>query len=162
MAETYEFKVIYAQVPGIEKILAGNLDAAIEVLESRAKNVDNHYVADEQATLCALYVQKGKLDAARRICDAAVDIDQSDAAYNNRGVLRVHVGDTAGALEDFDRARVLPDDQLRYVEELKMGNARLMASRNFAVAIEYIDKRSTNKPTMAGAVSGANIEDLNN
>ena len=162
MAETYEFKVLYADVPGVEKALAGNLDAAIEILESKAANIDNHYVADEQATLCALYAAKGKLDAARKTCDAAVDIGQSDIAYNNRGVLRARLGDTAGALEDFDRARVLPDDQRRYIEELKTGSARIMASRNFAVATEYIEKRSTIKPTMVGNISGAHIEDLDN
>ncbi len=162
MAETWEFKVLYADVPGVEKALAGNLDAAIEILESRATNIDNHYVADEQATLCALYVAKGKLDAARKTCNAAVEIEQSDIAYNNRGVLRARLGDTAGALEDFDRARVRPDDWRRYIEELHRGNARLMASRNFAVATKYIEKRAANKPTMAGNISGAHIEDLAN
>ena len=162
MAETWEFKVLYADVPGVEKALAGNLDAAIEILESKSTNIDNHYVADEQATLCALYVAKGKLDAARKTCDAAVEIDRSDLAHNNRGVLRVHLGDTAGALEDFDRARILPDDQQRYIEELKRGNTRFMASRNFMVAIEYTETRSNNKRTMAGAVTGARIEDLAN
>ena len=162
MADTWEFKVLYADVPGIEKALAGNLDAAIEVLESKSTNIDNHYVADEQATLCALYVAKGKLDAARKTCDAAVEIDQSNIAHNNRGVLRLHLGDTAGALEDFDRARILPDDQNRYIEELQRGDARFMAGRNFAVATEYIEKRSTNRRTMAGNISGAHIEDLTN
>ncbi len=162
MAETYEFKVLYADVPGVEKALAGNLDAAIEILESKAANIDNHYVADEQATLCALYVAKGKLDAARKTCYAAVDIGQSNLAYNNRGVLRARLGDAAGALKDFDRARVLPDDQRRFIEELKRGNARIMASTNFAVATEYIEKRSTIKPTMAGNISGAHVEDLDN
>ena len=162
MAETYEYNVLYAEVPGIDKALAGNLDAAIEVLESSAKNVDNHYVADEQATLCALYVAKGKFNAARTTCDAAVDIDRSDLAYNNRGVLRAHLGDITDALEDFDRARVLPDDQRRYIEELKRDNARLSASRNFVLAVEYIEKRLTNKPTLASAINGANVEDLGN
>ncbi len=159
LAETmavFEFKVLYAEVPGFEKALAGDLDAAIEVLESRAKNVDNPYVADEQATLCALYVVKGKLDAARKTCYAAVDIGQSDLAYNNRGVLRAHLGDTAGALEDFDHARVLPDDQHRFIENLKRGNARLTASRNFAVAVKYSDKHSTNKPTMSVRIENPN------
>ncbi len=162
MAETYEYQLLYAEVPGIDKALAGDLDATIEVLENRAKNVDNPYVTDEQATLCGLYIEKGKLDAARRTCNAAVDIDQSDLAYNNRGVLRAHLGDIAGALEDFDRARVRPGDWRRYIEELHRGSARLLASRNFAVATKYIEKRAAHKPTMAGNISGAHIEDLGN
>ena len=160
MAETWEFKVLYADVPGVEKALAGNLDAAIEILESKATNIDNHYVADEQATLCALYVAKGKIDAARKTCNAAVEIDQSDIAYNNRGVLRARLGDTAGALEDFDHARVLPDDQHRFIENLKRGNARLTASRNFALTTEIVEGHRTKEWTLAGAVKGADIEDL--
>ena len=162
MAGSYEFKVLYAHVPGIEMALAGNIDAAIEVLENRARNVDSYYVADEQATLCALYVVSGQIDAARETCNSAIEIDQSDLAYNNRGVLRVHLGDTVGALEDFDRARVRPEDQHRYIEELKLGNTRLMANRNFTIAVEYNEKRSANKRTMAGTVTGAHIEDLVN
>lgn len=162
MAETYEYQLLYAEVPGIDKALAGDLDATIEVLESRAKNVDNPYVTDEQATLCGLYIEKGKLDAARRTCNAAVDIDQSDLAYNNRGVLRVHLGDTAGALEDFDRARVLPDNQRRYIEELMRTDARLVASSNYAVATEHTVKRDHPGQSLASRVRGASVEELSN
>ena len=44
-AETYNLKVVYAEVPGTAEIRAGNYDAAIEILESRAQDADNHYVA---------------------------------------------------------------------------------------------------------------------
>ncbi len=114
-AELYDFKVVYAEVPGTEEIRAGNHDAAIKILESRAKDANNYYVADELSTLCALYVVIGKLAAARNTCHVAVETDQSHAAYNNRGVLRAHLGDVAGAMEDFERARVLPENQQGYI-----------------------------------------------
>ena len=161
IADTYELRVIFAEGPGAEEYEAGKLDAAIEVLQSREKMADNHYVGEELATLCAFYILKGNLDAAHETCSAAVEIDQSVFAYNNRGVLRMKLGDTVGALEDFDRVRVLPDDQPRYIAQLKESNSRLIASRNFAVASELIERRRTNKPTMAGAVTGAYIEDIN-
>ena len=70
------------------------------------------------------------------------------------------MGDTAGALQDFDRVRILPDDQLRYLEDLKRRDSRLMASRNYAVINDYIDSLLANKITNAGLVQGANIEHL--
>ena len=74
------------------------------------------------------------------------------------------LGDTLGALKDFDRVRILADDQPRYIEQLKESDARLTASRNFALVSEIAakpEKRGINNPTMAGAVKGANIEDIN-
>ena len=161
IADPHEFLVLIGHVPGTEEYDSGDLDAAIELLESREKMADKQRnVGDELATLCAFYILKGNLDAARKTCYAAVGIDQSDLAYNNRGVLRVYLGDTAGALEDFDRTRVLPDDQRRHIEELKRGSARLVASKNFAVTTEIMERRRTKEWTLAGAVKGADIEDL--
>jgi tetratricopeptide (TPR) repeat protein len=162
IAETYEFNVLYAEVPGIDMALAGNPDAAILILERRARDVDNQYAADERATLCALYVVRRRFVDAADKCDAAVDNDHSDMAYNNRGVLRARLGNTPGALEDFDCARVLPEDQSRYIGQLKSANARFMASRNFAMANAYIARHAINRLTMVGAVTGARIEDLEN
>lgn len=153
--------MVYDEGPGTEEYEAGNLDAAIEILESREKMADNPYAGYELATLCAFYILKGNLDAARETCSAAVKIDQSGYAYNNRGVLRAQLGDTVGALEDFDRVRVLADDQPRYIEQSKESHARFIASRNFAVTTEIMERRRANVPTMTGAVNGANIEDMN-
>ncbi len=66
------------------------------------------------------------------------------------------------AMEDFERARVLPDNRQRYVEELMKGDARLIASSNYAVATEYIERRGHLMQTMASPVTGASVEDLNN
>ncbi len=161
LAESYEFHLIFADdVPGMDKYRAGELDAAIEILESRAKMADSQYLGEELASLCGFYIVKGNRDAARETCSAAVEIDPSGSAYNNRAVLRVQLGDTVGALEDFDRIRVIPDNQPRYIEQLMKNDGRLIASRNFALATELIERRSTNKRTMAGDISGANVEDI--
>lgn len=161
LAETYQFQLIFFDDgPGSDEYRAGELDAAIEILESRKKMADNQYVGKELATLCGFYVMKGNLDAARKTCSAAIEIDPRGYAYNNRAVLRMQLGDTVGALEDFDRVRVLADDQPRYIEQLKKGDERLIASRNFALATKLIERRRTNEPKMPGAMNGANVEDI--
>ena len=157
-AETYNFKVVYAEVPGIEEINHGHFDAAIEILESRLKDTNSHHVADELATLCALYIMKRKIAAAHRTCDVAVENDQSAAAYNNRGVLRAHLKNAAGAMEDFARVRVLPAYRQRYFEELTRLEARLLASSNYDVAERYAARRADVGQSLASAVHGASVD----
>ena len=161
IAESYGLQLAVVEVPGTEEYATGKLDAAIEVLESSENMADDYYVGLELATLCAFYILKVNLDAARETCSAAVKIDQSGYAYNNRGVLRAQLGDTVGALEDFDRVRVLADDQPRYIEQSEESHARFIASRNFAVTTEIMERRRANALTMTGVVNGANIEDIN-
>jgi tetratricopeptide (TPR) repeat protein len=160
-AQTYDFKVVYAEVPGIDEIVAGDHDKAIEILETRTGDTNRSILADELATLCALYIVKGKLAVAQKTCDSAVEADRSHTAYNNRGVLRVHLGDPAGAIEDFDRARVLPQHQKRYVEELMMRDARLIATSNYAVAKKMASKRKQPWQALASSIRGASVEDIN-
>jgi len=162
-AEIYEFGLIYAEVPGSTEIRAGNPDAAIKILEDRAQAADKPYVADELATLCALYIAKGQLSAASVTCNDAVENDRSKAAYNNRGVFRTQLGDTSGAMEDFAHARNRPDNQRRYVEELMSGDAQHIASNNYVVAEKYeMNMRNESRPTMVSQTLGASIEDLGN
>ena len=163
-AESYNFKVTFADVPGFEEIRDKNYGAAIDVLEKRADDANNRYVHNELATLCALYVVKGNLVAARKTCHDAVETDQSDASYNNRGVFRAQVGDTAGAALDFERARVLPDDQQRYIEELMKRDARMIASGNYAEVLKLAARQvqPESMQALANSVRGASIEDLGN
>ena len=162
-AETYNFRVVYAEVPGVHEILAGNHAAAIEILESRAKHTKKYHLADELATLCALYIVSGKFAVAHETCNKAVETDQSHTAYNNRGVLRAHLGDAAGALEDFEHARILPKNQKRYVQELMNRDARLIATNNYAVARKLSAKRRFDpSQALANSVRGASVEDLGN
>ena len=160
-AQTYDFKVVYAEVPGINEIVAGDHDKAIEILESRNRDANSYYLTDELATLCALYIVKRKLAAAQEICENAVENDRTHTAYNNRGVLRVHLGDPSGAIEDFERARVLPQHQKRYIEELMMRDARLIATSNYAVAKKMTAKRQQPWQSLANSIRGASVEDIN-
>ena len=161
-AETYDFRVVYAEVPGINEILAGDHEAAIEILENGTKDPDNYGLSDELATLCALYVVKRRLVAARETCDRAVETDQSYTAYNNRGVLRVHLGDRAGAIEDFEHARVLPQNQKRYIQDLMKRDARLIATSNYAVAKRLAEKENRGQPwqALANSIRGASVENI--
>ncbi len=163
-AESYNFNVTFADVPGFGEIHTGNYAAAIDILEKRADDANNQYVHNELATLCALYVVKGNLVAARRTCQDAVETDQSDASYNNRGVFRAQVGDAAGAALDFERARVLPDDQQRYIEELMKRDARMIASGNYAEVLRLTARRGQpeSMQALASRVRGASVEDLGN
>lgn len=162
-AENYRFELIFTEVAESAEIRTGHLDAAIENLENRAQGADKHYVADELATLCALYLVKGQLSAASVTCNNAVETDQSKAAYNNCGVFRAQLGDTSGALEDFARARSLPDTQPGYIEELMSGDSQAIASRNYAVVERYMANMSGNsQQTFVSHAAGASIEDLGN
>ena len=163
-AESYNFKVSFADVPGLEEIRTGNYGAAIDILEKRADDANNQYVHNELATLYALYIVQGNLVAARRTCHDAVETDQSDASYNNRGVFRAQVGDAAGAALDFERARVLPDDQQRYIEELMKHDARMIASGNYAEVLRLAARRvqPESMRALASSVRGASVEDLGN
>jgi hypothetical protein len=104
---------------------------------------------------------KGKLVVAQKTCNSAVETDRSHTAYNNRGVLRVHLGDPAGAIEDFERARVLPQHQKRYMEELMMRDPRLIATSNYAVAKKMTAKRKQPWQALASSIRGASVEDIN-
>ena len=163
-AESYNFKVVFADIPGFGEIRSGNYDAAIDILEKRADDANNQYLHNERATLCALYVVKSNLVAARRTCHIAVETDQSDAAYNNRGVLRAQVGDAAGAALDFERARVLPDDRQRYIRDFMKSDARIIASGNYAEVLRFASRRvqPESLQALARSVRGASVEDLGN
>ena len=160
-AGNYRFELIYADVPGSAEIRARKLDAAIEILEDRAQDADKHYVTNELATLCALYIVKGQLSAASITCNDAVETDQSNAAYNNRGVFRTQLGDTTGAMGDFAKARSLPDKQRNYIRELMSGDAKLIADSNYRVAEKYeFSLRDEIQPTMASQYFETRIADL--
>lgn len=162
-ADTYSFRVVYAEVPGVNEVIAGKHDAAIEILEDWVNNADVYHQPDELATLCAMYVMSGKFAVAHETCDKAVETDQSHTAYNNRGVLRAHLGDAAGALEDFEHARVRPKNQKRHIQELMKRDARLIATNNYATARKLAEKRRFDpSQALANSVRGASVEDLGN
>ena len=72
-AETYDFKVVYAEVPGINEILVGDTNAAIEILEARSKDPDRYYIPDELATLCASEGVEATVSKISEIATATVE-----------------------------------------------------------------------------------------
>lgn len=161
-AERFNFRVVFTEGSGSDQIRAGNADAAIEILENRTRDADQPYLADELSTLCALYIVQRRLITARKACQTAVETDQSDAAYNNRGVLRAHIGDTDGAIEDFERARILPKNDQQYIDGLKSNDVRLVAGSNYSLALKFSVKRAQFGQSLAGLVRGARVEELGN
>jgi len=95
-------------------------------------------------------------------CNEAVETDGSATAYNNRGVFRAHIGNAEGAIEDFNRARVLPANLQRYITERMRGDARLTAGNNYAMTSKYTArKRGSVGQSLAQRIRGASVEDIN-
>jgi len=161
-AETLSFRVAFADVPGLELIQAGRHDEAIDFIESRLAAEQAHGERDAIATLCGAYVIVGRLREALPVCDRAVAEDASDVAFNNRGVLRAHLGDVEGALDDFRRAHVPHAEMAAFLARLRKGSVRLMATDNLALAEELRAKRTDRYHPTAHALRGAEIEPLSN
>lgn len=161
LAEGLNFQVAFGDVPGLEEIEAGRYDAAIDILTSRRADDTEPLLDDELSTLCAAYIMARRFDEATPVCEDAVAVHESDAAYNNRGVVRAYTGDVDGAQRDFSRVRVRPEQVPAYVERIKRMNPRLMASNNFEV-IEVVRKARADRPDdeLSLAVQGADVEQL--
>lgn len=160
LASQLDFRVGFAEVPGIEEIEAGQFRQAIEILESRRRDPQSQYIDEELTTLCGVYIVAGELGKARKVCDEAVDKDRTDAAWNNRGVLRVHSGDTAGALRDFSRVRVPPTEYDGYIAELLRRNPRLMATGNYELAAKIRGHGMDGHEGRSFNVRGASVETI--
>jgi len=157
-ADTVHLRVVFENVPGSEEIEAGNLRAGIKALENQLTRIELESSADILATLCAAYIVNRSLDKAERACETAIEISPTKAAYNNRGVLRVHRGDFAGAREDFERVR--PRELDVYLEELWVTDVPLMAEDNFDLVDELMSKGASIDAGQSFASSAAEIEDL--
>jgi len=157
-AEVLVFRLALADVPGVEEIEAGDIQAGIEVLEDQLKRIKSGSNGNLLSTLCAAHILNDMLDMADRPCNEAVEVDPTRVAYNNRGVYRSHRGDLIGAREDFDHAH--PQQLEAYVDELKAKDAGLIANDNFLVVDELLAKYDVEELNAAIAVYGAAIEDL--
>lgn len=159
-ASQFDFRVGFAEVPGIEEIEAGRFREAIEILENRRRDPDAQYIEEELTTLCGVYIVAGELRKARKVCDEAVEKDRTDAAWNNRGVLRIHSGDTAGALSDFSKVRVPPIEYDGYIADLMRRNPRLMASSNYELVEKIRGKGMAGHEGRSFDVRGASVETI--
>ncbi len=160
--ERYTFQVILTSDLVSDEIDATDYDAAIKILEGRARDTDSEYVDDELATLCGLYVLTKQLVVAHNTCNAAVDSNRSYAAYNNRGVLRAHRKDLKRALDDFARARLSPDEKQYYINELIKSDVRLSPDTNYAECLRYAEDRKARDPNeaLSERTKGAKVEEI--
>lgn len=154
-AQGSNFRVVYADVRGVEELEAGHFARGIKVLKAELKEADRGYAADVWATLCGAYIIELSLDQAERACDEAVDTGPTFAALNNRGVLRAYRRDFVGAREDFDRARPLQLEA--YVQELMARDVRLVAADNYRLISKVLSKRGAQGTEVASRT--AEIED---
>ena len=159
-ADVFHFRVAFENVPGVEEIEAGNIQAGIMVLEDLLDQIEPGSSGDILATLCAAYIVNVSLDKAERACDKAVETNPTETAYNNRGVIRAFNGDFSGASEDFKRAG--PRQLEEYLNELRTTDVRLIAVDNLQLISEMSAKHTPAEVNTSVAWSTAAIEDLNN
>jgi tetratricopeptide (TPR) repeat protein len=152
------FRVVYADVPGVEQLESGNVERGIEILEEQLKTADENS-SDIWATLCATYIIELSLDKAEPACNKAVATGPTFAALNNRGVLRAYLGDYSGAHDDFDLARPLQLEA--YLAELMSKDVRVVAADNYRLINIVLARTGAGENDAAVARRTAEIEDPN-
>ena len=157
-AESPSFRVAFEDVPGVEHIEAGNIDAGIKVLEEELASVAANSSGKLLTTLCAAYIVNQSTRKAKRVCNRAVAVDPSKSAYNNRGVYRALSGNLSGARDDF--ARVRPLEIEVYLEELRITDVPLIADDNFQLANLILSNLTATRNRHAFEPSGARVESM--
>jgi len=148
---------VYADVPGVEELEAGNIEVGIKVLYEQLEQAENGNSSDIWATLCAAHIITLSLDRAKHPCNKAVESGPTYAALNNRGVFRAYRGDFPGAREDFDRARPLQLEA--YLEEMASKDVRVVADNNFHLISRVLARTDPGATGTSIARSTAEIED---
>jgi len=157
-ADNLPFRVAFEDVPGVDEITSGNTGGGIRILKQQLDSDDTEKGLI-LATLCGAYIMEMSLEEATQICTDAVDQYPGETAFNNRGVLRVFMGDFKGAHEDFDRARPARMDE--YLEDLMTRDVGLIADGNHSLLEALQAKHSPGDVTTSVAVnSGIKIEDM--
>lgn len=86
----------------------GRPDQALSLLGSRVDSFTHAtYQAQGYSLICRAWYEKGDYHKAERACDIAVQLDSGTLAWshlNNRGVMRLLVGNTGDAVSDFHAA----------------------------------------------------------
>jgi len=157
-AEVIPFRVVFENLPGVEEIEAGNIQAGIKVLEDQLNQAEQGNSGDILATLCAAYIVNASLDKAEGACNKAVEVNPSKTAYNNRGVIRAFNGDFSAAREDFEHAR--PRQLEAYMDELRTKDVGLVAADNFHLIDQLLAEHTATEIDASVALRSAVIEDL--
>ena len=156
-AEGSNFRVVYADVPGVEELEVGNVERGIKILEKQLDETGNDNKSEVWATLCASYIIAVALDKAEPACNKAVETGPTYAALNNRGVLRAYNGDFSGAHDDFDRARPLQLEA--YLAEMMANDVRVVAADNFRLINIVLARQNSAQGNRTVARTSAEIED---
>lgn len=160
LADDFPFRVAFENVPGIEQIESGNIEAGIDILEQETGQGAAESMGDILATLCGVYVMTLSLDEAASTCDEAVNEWPGETAFNNRGVYRAFTGDFAGARDDFNRAR--PSRMDEYLEELRTKDVGLIADGNHGLLEELSARHTPDEVNTSVALSTATAKDVTN
>ena len=105
LADSWELRTTYKEVPGTREIESGNSEKAIEISKVYLKQVPPWSKVSVLTNLCIGNIMISDFDQAEQYCDAAVARQNENVvSHNNRGVLRAMQGDYAGAQEDFSFA----------------------------------------------------------
>ena len=79
LAERVSLHVAFGNVPGLEELESGQINAAIDLLEAR-RSGHTLPLRNERSTLCAAYILASRYDNALPICEEAVQNDDEDIA----------------------------------------------------------------------------------
>jgi tetratricopeptide (TPR) repeat protein len=158
-AEEIKLQVSYANVPGQQELDSGRVENAIEILEERAKT-SNYPLENEKSTLCAAYILAGDYRRATPACNEAVEHDASEMAYNNRGVLRAHLGDFSGSMRDFEKIRWTDGERQEFLATALKLHPRTAASVNFELMNKLQAKATRTRVLTRGNLPGARVESI--
>lgn len=155
--EIYPFRVAFEDVPGVEEVLSGRVQAGITLLRAALgdERFDESHVL---ASLCGAHVLAGALEDAEAACNEAIELDASSTAYNNRGVLRAFRKELHSAQADFDRAR--PAEMRSYMAALQTRDIGLVANANHRLLEDLRAGHSPRNEHTLVTVRGAEPESL--
>jgi len=158
LADESRYRVLLERVPGTDQLEAGNTLAGIKILEEQLNQAEQASKGDIWSTLCAAYIIRISLNQAEYACSKAVQFGPSYYALNNRGVLRVHIGDLVGAREDFERVRSLKVET--ELNKTMIANIRLIATNNLILLEEILPMHTSASANRSGRVRTASIEEI--
>lgn len=153
------FRLSFEDLPGVDAVESGDIAAGVAALEAQVADREAPTYGYALATLCGVYVMAKAFGKAVDTCDEAVANGPADTAYNNRGVMRVHLGDLAGARADFNRAR--PENMDEYLERIRISDPRLIAESNYDT-LDVLKSRKLAAAKAGGSrpVGPAIVEDI--
>lgn len=134
-ADPFELKTHARDYRGVRGIESGDYEEGIAKLEAQRET--RAEVSSLQAPvlidLCVGYIMARELDKATAACEKSVRSRwYAGLAYNNRGVLKIALGQYESAIRDFEKA-------------LEAGGAKSVAGRNLARARERLASLSQQK-----------------